>query len=442
MGSSTTDGLPRTLLLALDAVPYRVAREAYARGAFAGWARPSALVAPFPSLTHPSFAALFQPFGVPPSWGYEVRYFDTAANRMAGANPLTYRGQVPPWSTLLDTPHVGVAAKVANYVSSPRAAAAELERVLALVRTSPHDVVLAYLGATDGFTHLYRDDALVEFLVALGRRLPDLTDQHAQHRGRRLRVVLYSDHGCGRCPVHYTGDLRRPLRDVGLRAVKRLAGPDDVVALTFGIVNYSALYLQDPRRAEAAAEAMASYQGVELAAYAPEPALVEVRGPLGRARVRWRGTTSGIRYSYEDLGGDVLRLADAARRLASSGLLDAEGYGHEEDWLRETAFAAYPDPLRRLADALTGRRIRSRASVLLSLSPCWSWGWRSAFVGGLVRGGRLKGTHGGLDREGTLGFLVTSDPASDPPAAVRADHALAPFADVVRADRRLDGVRP
>jgi hypothetical protein len=72
----------RTLLLALDAVPYRVAVEAVARGAFVGWAPPAALVAPFPSLTHPGFAALFEPFGVAPSWGNEIRYYDRASNEI------------------------------------------------------------------------------------------------------------------------------------------------------------------------------------------------------------------------------------------------------------------------------------------------------------------------------------------------------------------------
>jgi hypothetical protein len=72
----------------------------------------------------------------------------------------------------------------------------------------------------------------------------------------------------------------------------------------------------------------------------------------------------------------------------------------------------------------------------MSLGPGWSWGLRSAFAGGLVRGGRLRGTHGGLDRESSLGFLVVSDPGIALPSAVRADEALAPFAAAVLADRR------
>ena len=429
------DDTARTLLLALDAVPYRVAQEAHRRGAFAGWAAPAPLVAPFPSLTHPSFAALFQPFGVAPSWGYEVRYFDTEANRTVGGNPVSYAGEVPPWAELLDQPHAGVVAKVSNYVSALRAADAEVERLVEEVLASPRDVVIGYVGATDGIAHLYEDDALVEFLVELDARVRDLARRHHDLRGRPLRVVLFSDHGCGRSRVHYTGSLKPALRAAGLHVVDRLAGPADVVAPTFGIVNYAALFLQDADRAEVAAVAMTSHEAVELAAYSPAPDVVDVVARSGRACVRRRSTSDGMRYAYEDVSGDVLRLADPARRLAAAGLRDADGFVHEDDWLRATAFEAYPDPLRRLADALTGDRVRSRATVLVSLGPGWSWGWRSAFAGGLARGGRLKGTHGGLDREGSLGFLLVDDPALAPSGAVRADAALAPFAGAVRAGR-------
>jgi hypothetical protein len=147
-----------------------------------------------------------------------------------------------------------------------------------------------------------------------------------------------------------------------------------------------------------------------------------------------------VRYAYEDGGGDPLRLSVARRRLEAAGLLDAAGYAGENDWLRETAFEDYPDPLRRLAEALTGDRILSRATVLFSLGTCWSWGWRSAVAGAWIRGGRLEGTHGGLDRDSTLGFLLVSDPALAPPRAVRADVALAPFADAVRAGRERGAV--
>jgi hypothetical protein len=419
----------RTLLLALDAVPYRVAAEAVSRGAFAGWTAPSALVAPFPSLTHVAFAALFQPFGAAPSRGYEVRYFDAAANQTVGGNPLTYRREAEPWCELIDVPRRSVASKVADYVSSPRAAVAELDEVFGQLLVSPQDLVIAYVGATDGFAHLYEDDRLVQFLVDLDAQVRDLVMRHEEQRGRGLCVVLFSDHGCGRDTVHYTGSFRPLLREAGLRVVDRLETLQDVVAPTFGIVNYSALFLKDVTRAEAAARVMATHEAVDLAAFSPGPGLVEVLGRSGRARVRWHGSAGQVRYACEDLAGDPLGLSEARRGLAAAGRLGQDGFAREDDWLAETAFARYPDPLRRLALAFTGGRVSSRASVLLSLRPGWSWGWRSVYAGGLLRGGHLKGTHGGLDRGSTLGFLIVNDPSVRPPPVVRAEDALAPFAE-------------
>jgi Type I phosphodiesterase / nucleotide pyrophosphatase len=425
----------RTLLLALDAVSHRVAAEAVSRGAFAGWAPPSALVAPFPSLTHVGFAALFKPFGVGPSWGYEVRYFDAAANQIVGGNPLTYRHEMEPWCGLIDAPRRSVTSKMADYVSSLRRAEAEVDEIFRQVLDSPRELMIAYVGATDGLAHLYEDDRLVQFLMRLDARVSDLVAWHEKQRGHGLRIVLFSDHGCGRDAVHYTGSFRPLLRAAGLRVVDHLAAAQDVVAPTFGIVNYSALFLKDISRAQAAAQVMAAHEAVDLAAFSPGPGLVEVLGRSGRARVRWHGPAGGGRYACEDLAGDPLGLSQARHRLAAAGRLDQDGYAHEDDWLAETAFERYPDPLRRLALAFTGGRVGSQASVLLSLGPGWSWGWRSAYVGGLVRGGRLKGTHGGLDRESTLGFLTMNDPGGQPLPAVRAEDALAPFADAVHAAR-------
>ncbi|MGZ6996034.1 MAG: hypothetical protein ACXVIM_12545, partial [Acidimicrobiia bacterium] len=69
--------------------------------------------------------------------------------------------------------------------------------------------------------------------------------------------------------------------------------------------------------------------------------------------------------------------------------------------------------------------------VLFSLGPSWAGGWHSAVVGAWVRGGRLAGTHGGLDRESSLGFLLVSDPTFAAPPTVRSELALARFAELL-----------
>ncbi len=433
----------RLLLLALDAVPYRVMAAAFAEGGFAGWTTPVPVVAPFPSLTHPGFASLFAPFGVAPSWGYEVRYFDVQANAMAGGNPLTYRHQVPPWGHFIDSDHRGVMGKGSNYVTSMRAALAELDAVLDGAMRSAQPAYVGYLGSTDALMHLYGDVSTVEFLHQLAQRCEAARRAHLDERGVALRIGLFSDHGCGQQSVHYTGDIKVDLRRAGLRVVDRLRHLDDVVAPTFGIVNYLALFLADPDRAPDAAQALVDHPAVELVSWRSAPEEVVVMAAQGTARLQWTRDADSRRIAYIPDGADILDLSTAVTGLEAEGAFDGEGFASDRDWLDASAMSRYPDGPARIIDALAGDRIRSRATVLASLGPGWSWGWRSAFLGTFVRSGRLKGTHGGLDRESSLAFLTVSDTSDitvpvdgDHRPLVRADEALAAFAPMIRAAGR------
>ncbi len=425
---------PRTLLLALDAVPYRVFEEARSQGAFVDWPPTSALVAPFPSVTHVGFASLFQPLGAAPSDHYELRYFDVPANRIAGGNPASYGKEGPPWSEFLDSPHRSLTSELSNYVSPAWAARRELDEMERELFASERDIVVAYVGGTDGIMHLFGDDAGVDFLKELDERLMTTTRRHLRECGRPLRIALFSDHGCGNCQVRHANGFDDLLRKEGFRVVQRLEGPDDVVAPTFGLVNFGALFLHDADRAGEAALAVARHDAVELAAYSPEPGVIDVVSSLGSARIAWRGPAGAELYAYEDRGGDVLQLSEPHSRLVASGLVDDGGYASGDDWLRESAFGYFPDPLRRLVTALTGDRVQSRADVLFSLGPSWARGLRSAVVGSWVRHGSLKGTHGGLDRDSTLAFFAVNDPAFALPPAAPSHVALLSFAQLVAAE--------
>jgi len=429
MRARSGSGAARTLLLAVDAVPVRAAQEAARRGAFAGWAGPAALVAPFPTVTHVGFAALFAPFGVGPSDGYEIRYFDRTLNRSVGADPLTYRHDVPAWGELLDSPRRSLVTKTANYVSPRGAARLELDEVERDLLTTDRDVLVAYVGATDGLLHLYDDDAAVGYLLGLSGRLDDLRSRHRARTGRPLRIVVFSDHGCGRHKIHHAEGLPHLLREAGLRPARHLEHPDDVVLPEFGLVNMAVLFVADAARAGVAAAALAAHPAVDLAAWAAGPDRVEVVGRAGACTVRWRTDGAGtLLLAVEDCNGDVLALAGARAALREEGRLDGEGWARDEDWFAATVPGRFPDALHRLVDALTGDRVRNRADVVASLAPGWAAGSRSALVGATVRGGRLEGTHGGLDRESTLGVLAVSDRDRILPPAVRARDALAPYA--------------
>ena len=65
--------------------------------------------------------------------------------------------------------------------------------------------------------------------------------------------------------------------------------------------------------------------------------------------------------------------------------------------------------------------------MVFSLKPGFAWGWTSAHLSSKLSGGRLEGTHGGLDADSTVGFFMTDDPDYQPATAVRAEQALVQF---------------
>ena len=424
-GPPTENG--RTLLLALDAVPFRVVEESRRRGAFRGWPSPSVVVAPFPTVTHVAFASLFLPFGVEPSPRYELRSFDADANVMKGGSPLHYRADVPPWTAFLDAPHRSLTSELSNYVSPRHAANTKVDEIEQTLLTSERDVIIGYVGATDGIMHLYGDEAAVEFLLELDVRLSAMSRRNEQVTGGPLRFALFSDHGCGSCRIRHANGFDDLLRASGFRVVEHLERPADVVNPNYGVINFGTLFLHDSERAEAAANAVAQQENTEIAAFSLEPNSVDVVSRFGRARVRWRDS-DGVRYAYEDGGGDPLRLGTVRDDLIARNLMDDSGFAADGEWLRGTAFEYYPDVLHRLAAALTGDRVQSRANVIYSLDPCWARGIRSAVAGSWVRHGPLKGTHGGLDRDSTHAFYLASDPALAMPPVVRSEELLVPFA--------------
>ncbi len=425
---------PRTLLLALDGLPFRDVEKAIARGAFADWPKPVPLVSPFPSMTNVGFAALFEPFGVAPSEGYEIHHFDRIRNEIVGGNPFAYDSETMAWTGMLDASLKGLASKLSMYTSPRKTARRELSMIEDVLLSSQREIVIGYIGSTDGVVHLKGDENAVQYLRELDRDLEGLRWRHLEATGRPLRVVIFSDHGNGDVKVHGAKGFARLLRQAGLRVTDRLEQPHDVVAPTFGLVNYGALFLR-PEDAETAARAIASHDSVDLVAWRSAQETIEVLSRSGSARVRWREAGARRRIAYDCAEGDPLRIAAARSRLAASGSLDLRGFADEDDWFRETGVGDFPDPLRRLVDALAGDRVLNPATVLFSLRPGRCWGWLSARAGSWLKGGRLKGTHGGLDRESSLGVFLTNDPELAPAAAVQASRALASLASDVVAER-------
>jgi hypothetical protein len=418
------------LVMAVDGVPLRAMQEARVKGAFADWPEPEPMISAFPSVTNVAFTALFHPFGVDPAGGYEVAHFDVGENKVIGGSPFGYEDRLYAWRDVFDVTSRTMGSKFKTYTAPKRSSRHAVDLAEAALYESPDkELILAHIGATDAMIHLRGDKAIVNYLMELDDRLAEMKQAHLAQTGRRLSVVLLSDHGNSSIKIHKAGGLKKALRRSGLRVAEHLEEPGTVVAPTFGIVGYGALFTHR-EDAATAGRAVVGNRSVDLAAWLDESHQMIVESNAGGATVRWReDPLGGWSISYEAGTGDPLELIPVIERLREQGMIDEEGFAHEDDWFDETLYREYPDGMRRLIHSLIGTWVRNYATVVFSLKPGYAWGWTSAHVSSKLSGGRLEGTHGGLDADSTVGFIMADDPNFHPTTGVRADRALAPFAD-------------
>ncbi len=415
---------PRTLILALDGVPYRAVRTAQEMGAFAGWPVARPLVSPFPSMTNVGFAAILQPFGSGAVPGYEVRHYDPEQNQVGGGGVFSLKFD---WRKQFQIQIGGFWGKAGLYLVPKRSSIKEMNHVEEFVLNSPDELMMALVSSTDSLTHFHGDRAIVDLLRRFSDQIEQLRHRHQEIYGRPLRLIMLSDHGNVQRKVHRPGRVKAVLKQAGLRPRKRLEGPDDVITVTYGVVGYGVLYL-DPRRAEKAARAMLEHPGVHLSAWLTGPHELRMVSVEGEARNRWRDTPTTRLLAYDVAAGDPLGALDARGALERAGALDPDGFATREDWFEVTAFSRLPDAPARLVESLDGTWVSNAATVIFSFEPGYAWGIKSAAVGAWFKAGRLEATHGGLDRESTWGFFLTSDPESRVEPAIRADRALSRWA--------------
>ncbi len=429
------DERSRTLVLALDGVPYRTVKKAQGRGAFAGYQPVRPLVATFPSMTNVGFAAIFAPLGAKPVPGYELPHFDYEQQRIVGPSPLQVKDGGFAWRDHLDQEREGAFVRLRGF-SMPRSDARRtLTKVERRVLEGTEDRLVLYIHGTDSLHHFRGSRGTARYLIELDSRLTELEQRHFEQTGRCLRVVLLSDHGNTDKKVRRLEGLEAHLQSAGFRRVNRLEEPGDVVAPVLGVVSFGALFLrrEDARRMAAH---LVEHPHVDLAMFLSGERQGTVVGAETEAAISWRGT-SGRSFRSEPIAGDPLVLGSSLKQIMAATAPNDDGYASAATWLEHTADHRYPDAPKRIVEGLDGTWVANSATVLYSIRPGYANGRFIAHLGAWTKAGKLEGTHGGLDRDSSLGFFMTNDPTYDPERSVRAEQALA---ELVR--RASEGAQP
>ena len=265
----------RTVVIAIDAVPYAVFARLQREGLFREFFPAARMVAPFPSLTNVGYTAILK---TAPVLGYEDKYYDPAANRVAAESETgseTSYKKVAPFHELFDwePPHLW---GVTIYYFPMTVSRAELRKIEEILHTSEDEELVLYFGGTDALGHVRGWKGFEECL----RLVDQVVKGFLAAGGAERRVVLFSDHGTTAVPSRRI-DLGAALAKGGFRLESSLERPGDVVAPAYGLVGAIPLYT---RCGEEAAVARA-------AAGAPRRRLRGLaRGRRGAGGVRRRPT--------------------------------------------------------------------------------------------------------------------------------------------------------
>jgi hypothetical protein len=392
----------RWLVVCLDGVPLGEMQSLWDRGHFREFFRPTATISTLPSDTETAMTEVLHAEPVP---GYEHVYFDRAANRMRGGAWVTLTGSGIPYIRALDYDTPGW-AKILHFVVPRKAYRADVGRLRDDFLKSPAPVFLAHIAASDALLHVEKMEAAEPLLAEFENALRDI---YFDARGD-LGVIVFSDHGNTQTPSHPV-PVETFLAKRGWQTRESVGGPRDVAIPSYGLVGFIAIYCR-PEAIEPIAQELRGIEGADvivsrhpdwkLDGQADLKATIRAAASAATAELAW--SPDGRRYRYAARDGDPLGLVTVFDSIRSAGKLDADGFASDADLFAATSLAAFPDPAGRIRAWATSH-VQNPADIVVSLKPGYYHGIES--FGHVVS---LAGTHGGLERSGSLGFAMATYP--------------------------------
>ncbi|MGH7573369.1 MAG: alkaline phosphatase family protein, partial [Gemmatimonadota bacterium] len=261
---------PRTVVLAIDAIPHALFAELQQEGHFRAFFPASRLVAPFPSLTNVGFTAILR---AAPPLGYEDLYFDPDRDAFVGGAWERLTGEykeIAPFHEAFDWEEPRLWGAFVFYLPE-RVREAELLRIQEILMDYARGArdpvgeddaeLLLYMGSTDALGHVGGRAALRRHLL----RVEQVLERYLAAGGARDRIVLLSDHGMSEVPSRLF-DLGAALQRAGFRLTDAIRDSSDVVAPAYGLVGSIQLYTA-PGREEAVARAIVAQEGADFAVW-------------------------------------------------------------------------------------------------------------------------------------------------------------------------------
>ena len=420
----------RQLFLAVDGVSWEAFSFARAHGLFKRFQHAGRMIAPYPSMSHPSWTDII---GTQRAYGergrlptVEARWFDLDAQRILDDPRQVIARQASPYNYMraFDT-YFDPLIEPLMYFPGHRLFDRELEETeRAILDGFSGHRYNAYISGTDAMAHTHKGD-LHSFLVDLDAMIERVATT-LEARGDSVDMWMVSDHG--NAGAFREGGAESYLTPVSMNAAIRRAGlirrdtgsvrdSSDVAVVTIALASMVNMYFPDLSRRRRFADEVLKEPGVSLVTWmevvGANRAIVVRSSATGEATVHWRdaATTTGWEYAVVAVTGNPLSLPDSL--LSSDAAVR---------WIPDTVArrlsvdGPWPDALHRLV-ASAEKQVENAPDLIVNLDDSY------AHDGDFGRVVRMVRTHGSLSARATMGMIATT--AAAVPSDVRADEVAA-----------------
>jgi hypothetical protein len=405
--------LPKRLVLLVDGVSYRdmkalqagvtyrdptgrwLVRQAFHQGYFPA----SRMISTFPSASDVAWTEIL---GNRPLPGYQRTYLSAAAGLQIRQNGVTtsmdYERQMH-WQMASGIrrglgyvyPHATFKYEVRELVKNFLQTRDGTENFYGLIR------------ASDDAQHTSGD--ILELLCFLDDELKMLGERYQASEGRKLEILVLSDHGNDHAGPGKRVPIRAFLKKAGYHEADGIRSRNDIVLPTVGIQSWVEIQCA-PAETEKIAELLPDLEGLDcLTARVPgrPHEFLLLNWKRERARIEWKPEQNSFRYAPER--GDPLGYQPVLDALARQHQFDADGFAPADAWMRETLTHRYPLAPDRIVRGHT-QLVLNPASILISTASGYiHCGWMLKQFSSLMR---LGGTHGSLDNLASNGVLLSN----------------------------------
>jgi hypothetical protein len=429
-GRTAADSTPRTLLWAIDGLSYEAFTDARARGLFRRFVFAGRHIAPYPSMSHPSWTELT---GARRLFGeranirtVEARWFDLDAMRVADDPRQVFARQAAPFNYMraFDWFADPLSEPLMYFKGDalPNQELADAERDVLEHFTGRQYTV--FIGGVDAIAHTQRG-VLPGYLRRLDAMMTRVIDSLDRRGGAPVQHAIVSDHGNAGRFAEGTGEsyltpvtLARAFRTAQLvrRDTGALTAPDQAAVVTIALASMANVYFADLSHRRRFAEAAVQDSAVDLVTWLEvtdtDRYVTILSGARGESRLRWRRTANGqLAYQLDAVRGNPLAVP-----------VDWLSHPGAPRWVDDSVTRAhstnspYPDALNRLVRSAM-KEVENAPDLIVNL--------RDGYVmaGDMGRYVRMVRTHGALGARASLGVVATTH--TPLPEALRSQEVLA-----------------